>query len=372
MKVDIITMHCPLNYGAVLQAYALQTYIHHLGHEVDIIDYRPYYIVYDQSLLFVANKRFNKSIILKLIYLLVKAPSKQKKIRIFKKFCNRYLSLSEKKYTDYKELTNTHPLADCYICGSDQIWGYSNNAYRDPAYFLGFVNQDTLKCSYAPSGMFPNPLPAEMKHQILPFINRLDFVSVREDSTRNLLQPYIKQKISTVVDPVFLLKKEEWISFSDLEKAVVPSIDYILIYAVGDSSLALEMATKLSEETGLPIYCISSSQKNLPNVSKKIMATPLGFLRLFKDAKYIVTNSFHGTAFSIIFEKEFWTCSTNIANNRLTSLLSIAGLKHRLLLNNANIDISNSKIDYSLTKSKIEKAVADSEEYLQSFLGNEK
>lgn len=372
MKVDIITMHCPLNYGAVLQTYALQTYTQSLGHEVQIIDYRPDYIVYHQSLSFVANERFNKSIILKLIYLVVKLPSKYKKLRIFKKFCSKYLNLTDTVYSEYNDLLENPPTADCYICGSDQIWGYSNDAYKDPSYFLGFVNQGKLKCSYAPSGMFPNPLPAEMEKLIIPFINNLDFVSVREDSTRKLLQPYINKRISTVLDPVFLLNKEDWISFSDLESVAAPSEDYILIYAIGDSSFVLEIARKLSDKSGLPIYCISSTQKKLPHVSKKIMATPLEFLKLFRNAKYVVTNSFHGTAFSIIFEKEFWSCSTNIANSRLKSILRIAGLENRLLLKN---DISNvifdNKIDYSKTKSNIETSVANSKRYLQLFLIDE-
>lgn len=372
MKVDIITMHCPLNYGAVLQTYALQTYIKSLGHKVAIIDYRPNYIIYDQSLFFVANERFNKSIILKLIYLLAKLPSKYKKLRIFKKFCSKYLTLTDAVYSKYDDLLKNPPLADCYICGSDQIWGYSNDAYKDPSYFLGFVSQSKLKCSYAPSGMFPNPLPAEMEKLIIPFINSLDFVSVREDSTRELLQPYIDKRIYTVLDPVFLINKEDWISFSDSESVAVPSEDYILIYAVGDSSFVLEIARKLSDKSGLPIYCISSTQKKLPYVSKKIMASPLEFLKLFRNAKYIVTNSFHGTAFSIIFEKEFWSCSTNIANNRLKSILRIAGLENRLLLKNdvPNLIFEN-KIDYSQTKSNIETSVANSKQYLQSFLSDE-
>ena len=372
MKVDVITMHCPLNYGAVLQTYALQTYIQSLGHDVQIIDYRPNYIIYDQSLFFVANNRFNKSIILKIIYILAKFPSKCKKLGIFKQFCRKYLNLTNAVYSEYKDLLENPPLADCYICGSDQIWGYSNDAYKDPSYFLGFVNQSKLKCSYAPSGMFPDPLPAEMEKRIIPFINSLDYISVRENSTKELLQPYIDKRISTVLDPVFLLNKEDWISFSDLDNTATPIEDYILIYAVGDSNFVLEIARKLSDKYGLPIYCISSTQKDLPYVSKKIMATPFGFLKLFRNAKYIITNSFHGTAFSIIYEKEFWSCSTNIANCRLKSLLRIAGLEKRLLLKDYVQDVFDNRIDYSQTKSNIEKAVMDSKKYLQSFLSNEK
>lgn len=366
MKVAIITMHCPLNYGAVLQTYALQTYIESLGHNVEIIDYNPDYIIYVQSLLYVPTN-YKSNPIKRILYILFKAYNKYLKREKFSNFKNERLHLSNVKYKSFKELKTNKPEADLYICGSDQIWSFSNEAYKDPAYFLGFANDKDKKMSYAPSGHFPTPLPKEMCKAITPLINRLDYISVREGQTQKAIQQLISKPISEVLDPVFLLKSDDWKQKFDVYENSDGPQKYILVYIVGESSYAIKEAIRLSEKFKLPIINISSSQKKIRNINRTIMPTPVEFIKLFVGAEYVLTNSFHGTAFSIIFKKQFWSFSTKIASNRLVSLLDKLHIMHRLIRPGEDINEENN-IDFSIVQETLNGYVYQSEQFLKQVL----
>lgn len=346
-------MQCPLNYGAVLQTYALQTYLENNGYSVKVIDYQPDFIVYDQKLSYIPEQ-YKTNTIKKIAYLLYKAPHKYYRKHIFRKFLEKHINLTE-KYKTYEELCDKVPEADKYICGSDQIWGYGNDAYKDPSYFLAFVKNGEKCISYAPSGLIPNPLPNEMQQQCVPLIERLGYISVREKSSQAILQKYISKKIHHVLDPVFLLDRYDWKKLFNKKPYIEE--EYILLYTVGDETTALSAAEHLSKSTGKPIYQISSSQRRNKIVKKTFCPTPNIFLNCFYNASHIVTNSFHGTSFSIIFEKSFTVCGTSIANERLKSLLESCGLSQ---LNNPNIgfntfevnDLNRGLLNHEIQKSK--------------------
>ncbi len=366
MKVAIITMHCPLNYGAVLQTFALQSYIEMLGHTVEIIDYRPDYIVYDQSYAYVGDKRFRKNILLKLGYIIYKLPYKFRRKRNFRLFYDDKLKLSICTCKTNEDLRKKSPDADLYICGSDQIWSYANNAYKDPAYFLSFVSKEKKRVSYAASGYFPNPMPVDMEKTMQCFLSNLDMISVREGETIPLIQSLTDKPVEEVLDPVFLHDKDFW-DLQKRKKTVFEGEKYILVYPVGHSSDIIHRAGLLSQKTGLPIYLISASQRKHSNVDKQIDPSPLTFLSLFSNASYIITNSFHGTAFAILFKRQFWSCSTSIANNRLSSMLNKIGLEYRLLSGNSNCDYT-ATINYEAVDEKLKYWVIKSENYLKKCL----
>jgi len=365
MKVDIITMHCPLNYGAVLQTYALTRYITSLGHQVEVIDYRPQYLVGNQDLTFVPEWVKQRNLLFKLAYLLIKIPNKIIRKHKFHKFLKLYISLT-RKYQTYKELQDNPPKADRYICGSDQIWGWTYGGYKDPAYFLGFIDDGNICASYAASGHIPNPLPEDMIRVMIPLIKQLKLISVREEDTANLLKQYVDKQIYHVLDPVFLLPKEEW-------RKIVPETKftndkYVLVYSVGDTENVYKLAKIVADQYKLPIYCITGSQRRDSRIQKFICPNPTDFLSIFNSAEYVVTNSFHGTAFSIIFEKKFYVCQTEIAPSRIISLLKNAKCEFAL------IDVSESEnsskpINHAISSaSNLQSDILISKEYLSRVL----
>lgn len=362
-KVAIITMHCPLNYGAVLQTYALQTYIESLGHSVEIIDYKPDFIVKNQSLTYVPDE-YASNLVKKIAYIVFKLRKKYLRKSTFVTFAKHYLRLTSHTYQDDLDNAQAELNADKYICGSDQIWGYTNNAYKDSAYFLGFVD-DSKKCiAYAPSGKVPDPIPSDYIQKAIPYIQRLNNISVREKKLKERLQPYIYQEIHHVADPVFLLEANVWTQLSKDSGIKSP---YLLLYIVGSPDLALSVANNMSKKLGgVPIVLISASSRKLKGVTRKILASPNQFIDLFQKASFVVTNSFHGTAFSIIYRRPFYVCQTNIGNERIESILEICNIKNALVTDANNLK----EWSYdSFNQEDLDNYIKYSKDYLISSIG---
>lgn len=335
-------MHCPLNYGAILQTYALQKYLESLELKVKVIDYRPEYIVCDQNLLYVGDERLDKLFLTRWAYRILKAPTKIKRINAFRLFSRNELNLTPTYYT-YKELVNAKFEADMFFCGSDQIWNTISGSYKDPSYFLEFVPIGKKKISYAASGNLP--ISDEVINITFPMINRLDSISMREDSTIAAIQPYIGKKIAHVCDPVLLLDVEDWRSLYKRHSTFKTNKKYILVYPMGSGvEQTMNRAHQIAKQLKLPLYNISASQRRDYRVDKRFNVNPYDFLALVDQAECVVTNSFHGTVFSIIFSKNFWTCIAKGTNQRITSLLDKADLNDRLLDDDMQLDFSSASL----------------------------
>lgn len=361
----IITMHCPLNYGAILQTYALQTYIESLGIKVRVIDYRPEYIVDDQSYMYVGDVRFKRLAILRWAYRLSKAPSKFKRIKAFKLFSNNELHLTPTFHT-FAEIKAANLIGDFFICGSDQIWNVVSGAYKDPSYFLGFVPDNIKKISYAASGNLP--ITNETKDITIPMINRIDCISMREESTIETIQPYVNKAISHVCDPVFLLSSESWRMLYKGHSRLRLKGKYVLAYPMGNGvDKVIQKAIRIANHLNLPVYLLSASQRRDSRITKQFNVNPYDFLSLIDNAEVIVTNSFHGTSFSIIFKKQFWTTVAEGSNQRITSLLAKAGLQDRLLIDDCLPDL-DSVIDYNNKLNVLQGFIHQSKDFVHSSL----
>ena len=365
-SVAIITMHFPNNYGAVLQVCALSRYLERLGCDVSVINYLPQYLASKDSLTFVGNEKFRKNVLLRIVYLAGKLYPRLKQKLLFARFRKCELKLT-RPYHSYDELIANSPNADFYFCGSDQIWNCKNETINDPAYFLQFVKDSLKRYSYAVSGTIPNPIPLEMQKDLLPMINGFHSLAFREEELIRIVQPYVGKLIKHVCDPVFLLSSEEWTMLAQKYASIKLKERYILVYPIGgDSSDVFEGAKKLSEETGLPVYCISWSQRKLPCVARTLTCSPYDFLEVFRKADYVVTNSFHGTAFSILFQKTFWVYETYIANHRLKSIVRKLGLDSRLLVAGQEFELVD--IDYSLVGNRMNHFIQESTDYLKDIV----
>lgn len=369
---SIITMHCPLNYGAVLQTYALRTYLQSLGLKTSVIDYNPSYIVHDQSLMYVGDESLKKYYVTRWLYRLIKFPRKIKRIRCFSIFRKRELCLTDRCET-YGEIVDKNFNFNFCFCGSDQIWNERNKSGEDPAYYLQFAKGKSVLISYAASGNISSPLKKKVIDKVIPMINDLDYISMREDVTIRNIQPYINKPISYVCDPVFLLTSEQWMSLLTHDKVIRLKKDYVLVYPMGNNPQhVITNAYSVAKHYHLPLYCISATQRKDTRVDKYFDVSPYDFLNLFSNASYVVTNSFHGTAFSIIMKKIFWSCEVEGTNQRISSLLNRIGLSDRSVSFDKDIDPNSTYIDYVLVEEKLQLFREQSKDFIKNSIGYNK
>lgn len=319
-EVNIITCHWPINYGAVLQAYALQNYILELGYDVKIIDYIPTY----------AKEKGGRGILRVLLrwYDFLKGRVS------FNNFQKKYLNLTERMNGCVSaEIDAENKL---FIAGSDQIWNPILENGKDDNYFLGFVSKG-IKTSYAAS-LGVAKIPDDRLFYYKKMLKDFRKISVREQSGKDELVRAGIDNVDCVVDPVFLLSKTKWQKLSD--RSIVKEKDYILVYAFRRDGGIYRYAKKLANERKCRVLAISNSLVDKKNGVDKFYwnPNPSVFVSLIMNAKEVVTNSFHGFSFSIIFEKPMHVFQLNsLGNERLVHLANCFGLSDRLLENGHEI-----------------------------------
>ena len=364
MKIKTITCHDVYNLGASLQAYALQKYLQDAGHEVEIIDYKPNYLSGHFKLWGVYNPKYDKPFI-KQLYLLAKLPGRLlslKRKESFDSFTKQYLCLT-RRYHSNEELKANPPEADAYIAGSDQIWNTKFKNGQDPAFYLNFAPINRIKISYAAS-LSTNEIPEEYCSFMSKMIHNLDYVSVRESSSIKLIKALGRNDVVAVCDPVFLLPKEEWCHVSN--DLGFNSEKYILIYDFDKSPIIDQIAKAIAIDKELSIYNVGPFKKKY--AKKNFTYTgPIDFISLVRDASYIISNSFHATAFAIIFNKDFCVVKrTEALNERLVSMLKDLQLDSRIASNYQSdlLDI----INYDLINLNLNKVIDYSKMYLSNAL----
>ncbi|HAT4318350.1 polysaccharide pyruvyl transferase family protein [Clostridium perfringens] len=370
MKICNITCHDVYNHGASIQAYALMKYLKNNGHEVEIIDYKPDYLDRQYKLLSIDNEVWKKNFLKKFIYLTLKIPGRiisLKRKAEFDKFKKENLILTNKKYKSNEELKKDLPDADAYICGSDQIWNSIHMNGRDLAFYLDFVPDNKIKFSYAAS-FATDEIEDKYKPIVKRSIARLDGVGIREKSGVEIVKRLGFNNAVNVVDPVFLLKKEEW------DKIATENFNekYILVYDFDKSDLIKKISIEISRKKGLKIYTINSDK---PKYADKHfnLSGPNTFISLVKNAEFIVSNSFHAIVFSIIYEKNIIIVNRNEEiNTRMRDLLNDLGLNNRLVDADYNIENLIEDIDYSKSNEIIRNKINFSQDYLKKTLAIKK
>ena len=363
MKIRTITCHDVYNHGASLQAYALQTYLESLGHDVKIIDYKPSYLCGHYDLWKISNSQFDKPL-LKQLYLLIKFPHRMISLRrkhAFDAFTRKYLHLTTRSYHFKEELKKNPPEADAYIAGSDQIWNTLFPNGKDSSFYLDFAPKGKLRIAYAAS--FATKEIAEgYEGFVSQMLKNINFVSIRESISLPLLASLGRTDGVAVCDPVFLLSKQEW-------KAIMPpstSEKYLLVYDTENSSTLASIAISIARDLKLPIYDVSNFRHTYAQ-KKMWNSSPTEFLSLLYGANFVVSNSFHATAFSIIFERDF--CVVNRSekiNERMKSLLHDFGLSERQV-KTYSFHITN-HIDYHNITPVLEKKIISSKLFLSNAL----
>ena len=358
MKIGIVTFQRAHNYGAVLQGYSLKTFLEKLnpGCEVEIIDYWPQYhkAIYDLfNTSFLNDKISIFQKLKRLIKLLLVFPTKLKRVKKFESFIRNNLNLSNNTL-----ITNGSDIQNLYniiIFGSDQIWRYSDfNNFKgyDPVYWGKYPKSKGIKkIAYAASMGVMEISPIQQTF-IKNSISRFDFISVREKELVKIIQQNTNQKVEHVLDPVFLTESNDWLKLANMNE--INEKKYVLFYNLNFSQDSIDLANYISKKYNYKIIELNGWVTPFSNpLRQKQSAGPIDFISLFANASFVISTSFHGVAFSLIFEKQFY--SLGMANNskRVTSLLEDLNLGDRYLKKMEIIDIKK-RIDYSLVNKKLE------------------
>lgn len=365
MKIKTITCQKVNNHGANLQAYALMHYLEKLGHDVEIIDYFPEYFKHFRPL-YCGTSKYAANPVTRFAYICAKFPGRLKSYLEYKKsdrkknfeaFRDKYYRLTD-TYESFEELKANPPKADLYIAGSDQIWNTMMNNGKDPAYYLQFAPKNATTATYAAS-FSVSEIPDELKEQTKKYIKSIDYVSVREKSALKILDDLGVLNGQAVLDPVFLLEKKQW---SKIESNIKLDDEYVLVYDFEGSDEVKNFAVKYAQKYNLKIYSLYKNEycdKSFENFGPDV------FLSLIKNAEFIVSNSFHATAFSLIYEKEFAVIKRQEGiNSRMVDLLSYVGVDDRIVDSYQEFNA----IDFNLVKEKLEIEVEKSKDYLKEVL----
>ena len=323
MKVGVITFHNVLNYGAVLQTYALQKKMRDLGIESAVIDYNsPFFISnivkpkifrYKNPFHYLEDKRFYK-----------KSCIKQAKI---KRFSGKFIEKTER--IDFESLTDISKQFDYIVTGSDQVWN-EKVIKGDYSFFLNFVPPQK-RCAYAASigakRFLPENLPV-----IRGLLKEYKAISVREETAKKALKQQMNIESVRVLDPTLLLDKNQY------NELICPSKKtnqkYILLYLLNYSKTLVQSAKRLSKKLGIPVFCINPTKKRIYGVEDYSSSGICEFLELISKAEFVITNSFHGVAFSINYNKQFnveLMPSAIDVNSRITDLLDVLNVKNRII-----------------------------------------
>ena len=355
MKIAISTLHAQHNnYGTILQSVALQKYIESKGHSVETVDYSPAVYKYGVTDL--------KSFIVRWGVNLMFAPQFLIRSHRFNKFIYEYNTLTPNRYFSYEELLKNPPKADVYISGSDQIWNPRFPCGRDDAFYLKYINSSN-KMAYASST--GTDLTDDEYKQLIDKISNYKFVSVREKIAKEKLNELGKNDVVHVCDPVALLSKEQYRKMTTFK----PKDSYILVYAINKDPLLEEAVIKLAKITHLRIIVIGGFAKKCDSDFFMRSAGPSEFLGLMDNASYVITSSFHGLMFSLIFEKQFIIIEPAINKLRLRSITDITNTSGRIVNNLDKLEqLVNSPINYSNVSILFKRFVNDSKNYLDSAL----
>lgn len=357
MDIKIITCHYAYNYGAVLQTYALYSYLTLEGHNVEVINYRPWYY---------RGSTRSKSIIRRLLRKIIRVPDNIKSENVFYNYLKNNIKMTT-EYTSYKDLENAALEADLFIAGSDQIWNTNLPNGRDLAFYLDFVKSGKMVTYAASLGM--DSISENDKDFMKNQLNKFSSISVREITAKNLLKQIGIVDVEVVLDPVYLLSNKKWKNQEEKPKFKYED-KYVLVYGFNHQKEIFIDAKKYAEKYGYKTYSVSTFWEDVFMGCDQFFwnCTPFEFIYLINHAECIFTNSFHGLSFSLIFNKAVYVYKKNdTGNSRMTDLMKNLGItEEKLVFNN---EFNKETINYDEVNENIKLKKEKSISYLNEVLG---
>lgn len=301
---------------------------------------------------------------LKQLYLIryyIKRHYTQKRFRVFLRFYNKYIApIRGNIYINIDALRSDPPQADTYIAGSDQIWNTAFKNGKDPAFYLDFGSPETKRISYAAS-FATESIATGYEDFVKKELGNFDAISVREASGIKILKS-LGYNGTVVADPVFLVDKSFW---DKMDGSVeIPSNPYLVVYDFENSAELKAVAKRIARLKGYKIVSVSPITLSYANYNYRFKG-PDAFVSLIRHAECVVSNSFHGSAFALIFKKDFFVVNrADGLNKRMSDLLEHYGISDRLVSAQSPDSALSASIDYG----KVSPLVNDDAEYSRKWL----
>jgi len=366
MKIALITIHWANNYGSSLQTFASVHTLSAYG-EVTTLDYRNTYTQKGMQWIRWGKKPRD---ILRIGKDLFRLGSRYRVIKKFKAFSYQYFKLSKRLKTknDFKQIEEKF---DIFVSGSDQLWNpliVSEHSLIDGRYFLDFI-QDKPKLSYA-SSLGAYQYKSQEIPQIQKALQSYKALSIREEDASQYMQDLLQKPIYTLLDPTLMLNKATWLKTLDITNTS-PKTPYILVYALIKDEMLKSLVHTIRHQLKLEV--ISIDQDPFSNISpnKHIKdASPKDFVSLFAHASFVITNSFHGTCFSLNFNIPFLISTPPSSLNRIESLLKKLSLEERILKEKSQLStLITEDLDFTQANQKLEYLRQESKDFLHAYLG---
>lgn len=363
-KIRTITFHHAYNFGSVLQAYALQEFVRSMAE----VDYQiiNFYTDFQEKLYGVLNPFDCCKNMVKNAIALPYVRQLRERHEKFDEFLASECSLTE-RYKTLEQLEAANVEADYFISGSDQLWNVRSQDFSD-AYYLPFVKCGR-KCSYAASfGPLKINWAEYDKEKYARLLSEYQYISVRENGSAENIKMLLSDEAEVNVDPTLLLSEEQWRKIES--DADYNDGEYILLYCLEPSKEQLAMAEAISERLKLPIVITRYNNKNdmFNRFVKRYNAGPRDFLSYIDHAKLVLTSSFHGTAFSLIYGKPFYAFN-GMADNRISNILRATGQEERSIDSMADVgSVTITSPDKSKIQGIINSEIEKSRRYLEECL----
>lgn len=376
-KVGLVSVSIH-NYGSLLQTYAMQKVLDDLKIDNEIILFKSdpikqFYRVFNIPFMTMKLKLYKRKLVTKIVYgdIYTGAKQRDKEFIYFKdKYC-RFTS----KITAREELNKKGEEYSAFVLGSDQVWNPAN--LEMDFYTLNFVPESKTKIAYAPS-FGVSKIPDKQMDKTRNYLKRIQYISVREIAGANIVKDLTGREVPVVCDPTALLTRKQWDTLKSSKSYTEDK--YIFCYFLGANSIHRKFAEKLKAITGYKILALQHIDEFVKGDLEFGDITPYDvgpqdFVNLLSNAEFVLTDSFHGTMFSIYYEKNFFTFSRyqenkkDSTNSRISSILELMQLDDRRLTGNENVnDCLHKTIDWQSVNAKLESFRNQSYKWLLSAL----
>lgn len=369
IKVATMTFHMAHNYGAMLQAYALETVVNRLGASCEVLDYRYPYIDQWSGIRTLGETQQESGFMMGTLKYLKrywksyrKADPKRRK---FNTFMRQDLKLSRKTYFQAEQLrTATY---DAVLFGSDQIWNQELTGRPAPEYMGKYFDAEKVKLIAYAASAGTDAFQENLTETYYPLLKRFTALGIREKGLADFISQKYQLSVQTVLDPVFLLEKEDWMQVSEGAEITIDE-PYLLVYAFQVGEDIYQLARKIAKERKLKLVAIGYQERDfLEDMLQLTECGPKDFVSLIQNAAFVCTTSFHGMAFSVIFEKDFYCIGHPKYSKRNSDFLSLAALTDRMVSKASDV-VCVENCDYAKSREALRSEKQKSLEFLRKSI----